>query len=236
MMLSTTDSQPSWQTAHKSIALSVAASFLFIAGACTTDPYTGEQKISKTAIGAVLGAGAGAAIGAVTGKNKRERKKRALIGAGAGALAGGAVGAYMDVQEAKLRERLAASGVGIQRVGDEIILVMPGNITFATDSAGLRPDFYEVLNSVGLVLVEYEKTVVEVAGHTDSTGSAEYNTTLSGNRAQAVASYLRGQGIADMRLLTLAYGEGRPIAPNDTDAGRQKNRRVEITLAPIVEG
>lgn len=234
-MLFTTDSQPIRQTAHKSMVLSVAVAFLFFAGACTTDPYTGEQKISKTAIGAVLGAGVGAAIGAATGKNKRERKKRALIGAGAGALTGGAVGAYMDVQEAKLRERLASSGVGIQRVGDDIILVMPGNITFATDSAGLRSDFYEVLNSVAIVLVEYERTVVEVAGHTDSTGSDTYNTTLSGNRAQTVASYLRGQGVADMRLLTLAYGESRPIAPNDTDSGRQRNRRVEITLAPIIE-
>ena len=99
----------------------------------------------------------------------------------------------------------------------------------------MRPDFYEVLNSVGVVLVEYDKTVVEVAGHTDSTGSDEYNRALSGRRAQSVASYLRGQGVSDMRLLTLAYGEGRPVAPNDTEEGRQENRRVEITLAPVVE-
>ncbi|MEE3329412.1 MAG: OmpA family protein [Myxococcota bacterium] len=222
-------------TRNKGVALCVATAFLFLSAACTTDPYTGEQKISKTAIGAVLGAGVGAAIGAATGKNKRERKKRALIGAGAGALAGGGVGAYMDAQEAKLRRRLEASGVGVQRVGNDIILVMPGNITFATDDASLRPDFYEVLNSVGIVLVEYDKTVVEVAGHTDSTGSDEYNRALSGRRAQSVASYLRGQGVSDMRLLTLAYGEGRPVAPNDTEEGRQENRRVEITLAPVVE-
>lgn len=214
----------------------LAAVFLAAAFGCTTDPYTGEQKVSKTAIGAVLGAGVGAAIGAATGDNGRQRKKRALIGAGVGAVAGGSVGAYMDVQEAKLRKRLQASGVGIQRVGNDLILVMPGNVTFDVDRDSIRPDFYEVLNSVAIVLVEYDKTVVEVSGHTDSTGSDQYNLDLSGRRASAVATYLRSQGVADMRLLTLAFGESRPIAPNDTEAGRQQNRRVEITLSPVTEG
>jgi len=203
--------------------------------ACTTDPYTGQPTISKTVLGGLFGAGAGAAIGAATGDNKKERKKRALIGAGAGALAGGAVGGYMDAQEAKLREQLQRTGVGVQRVGDEIILVMPGNITFGSDSADLRSDFFDVLDSVGLVLVEYSRTVVEVAGHTDSTGSESYNQQLSGARANTVASYLRTKGVTDMRLLTLAFGEARPIASNGNESGRQQNRRVEITLAPVTE-
>jgi len=203
------------------------------ATACTTDPYTGQPTFSKTLIGGVLGAGTGAAIGAATGGNSKERKKRALIGAGVGALAGGAVGGYMDVQEAKLRERLQRTGVGVERIGDEIILVMPGNVTFGTDSSDLRPQFFEVLDSVGLVLVEYDRTVVEVAGHTDSTGSNAYNRTLSGKRANTVAAYLRAQGVSDMRLLTLALGEAQPIASNDSPSGRQDNRRVEITLAPV---
>jgi len=142
----------------------------------------------------------------------------------------------MDYQEAKLRERLRASGVGIQRVGNDIILVMPGNITFGVDQDSIRPEFYEELNSVAIVLVEYDKTVVEVGGHTDSTGSDQHNDALSGRRASAVASYLAGQGVAQQRFLTLAFGERRPIAPNDTEAGRQQNRRVEVTLSPITEG
>jgi outer membrane protein OmpA-like peptidoglycan-associated protein len=201
--------------------------------ACTTDPYTGEPQISRTVLGGIFGAGTGAAIGAATGDNSKERKKRALIGAGVGALAGGAVGGYMDAQEAKLRERLQRTGVGIQRVGDEIVLVMPSNITFATDSADLRPDFFDVLDSVGLVLNEYDRTVVEVAGHTDSTGSEAYNRELASKRATTVAGYLRARGVSDMRLLTLAYGESRPVASNGTESGRQQNRRVEITLAPV---
>jgi len=184
----------------------------------------------------VLGAGVGAAIGAATGDNGRERKKRALIGMGAGALAGGAVGGYMDVQQRKLRERLQGTGVGVKRVGDQIVLIMPGNVTFAVDRAEIRPEFYDVLNSVAIVLVEYDRTVVEVAGHTDSTGSDEYNLELSARRASAVATYLRSQGVFEPRLLTLAFGDRQPIASNETAVGREQNRRVEITLLPLTEG
>jgi len=209
---------------------------LFAGTACTTNPYTGERQVAKGTIGAVLGAGIGAAVGAATGDNGRERKKRALIGAGVGAIAGGGVGVYMDIQEKKLRERLQNSGVSVQRVGDDIVLVMPGNITFETNRSDLRPQFYEVLNSVGLVLTEYDKTIVEVSGHTDSSGAEDYNQALSARRAEAVAGYLNGQGIARERFLALAFGETRPVAPNNTDAGRQQNRRVELTLVPLVEG
>ena len=200
---------------------------------CTTNPYTGEQQASKAAIGAGIGAAAGAAVGALSGGDSKERRKKALIGAGVGALAGGGVGYYMDVQEAKLREQLQGTGVGVTRVGDEIILNMPGNVTFSTNSADVKSNFYGVLNSVSLVLKEYEKTVIEVAGHTDNRGSETYNQSLSVRRAASVSQYLGTQGLEHMRLITVGYGELRPIADNDTNAGRQQNRRVELTLAPI---
>lgn len=205
------------------------ATLVFLAG-CTTNPYTGERQLSKTAIGALVGSAAGAGIGAVSG---RDRAKRAAIGAGIGALAGGAVGAYMDVQESKLRERLAGSGVGVMRVGDEIELVMPGNVTFATNSADIQSNFYQVLNAVSEVLTEYEKTVVEVAGHTDNTGSFAYNQTLSERRAKSVASYLTSHGLHPARVISEGHGPSYPMASNATAAGRQQNRRVELRLVPI---
>ncbi len=181
-------------------------------------------------MGALIGSAAGAGIGAATG---RDRAKRAAIGAGIGALAGGAVGAYMDVQEAKLREQLAGTGVGVVRIGDEIELVMPGNVTFATNSSDIQSSFYPVLNSVGSVLNEYEKTVIEVAGHTDNTGTTAYNQTLSERRAGSVASYLTAQGLQPVRVITEGYGPSQPMATNSTADGRQQNRRVELRLVPI---
>ncbi len=216
--------------AGRCVAVVAALALVALAG-CTTDPYTRESKISKTAIGAVLGAAAGAGIGALA--NKRNRAKGALIGAGIGGLAGGAVGAYMDVQEAKLREQLAGTGVSVTRDGDEIVLNMPGNVTFATDSAQIKSDFYRVLNSVSLVIKEYDKTIIEVTGHTDSTGSDEYNQRLSEKRAGSVGSYLAGQGVKSQRILTQGFGEQTPIADNGTPTGREKNRRVELRMVPL---
>lgn len=200
---------------------------------CTTiDPFTREQKTSNTTKGAIAGAAIGAAGGAISGG---DRAKRAVIGAGIGALAGAAVGNYMDQQEAKLRQQLEGTGVSVTRVGDNIILNMPGNITFATNSSNLNPAFHKVLDSVALVLKEYPKTVIEVAGHTDSTGSASYNQMLSERRADAVSRYLMGKGIQSVRFATYGYGESRPIASNETPEGRQQNRRVELTLLPVTE-
>ncbi len=203
--------------------------------ACVTDPYTGERKISRGALGAIFGAGIGAAIGAATGDNGRERKKRALIGAGVGALGGGAVGVYMDQQERALREKLEGTGVGVTREGDEVILNMPGNVTFATDSDEVSESFYPVLDSVALVLAEYDQTLVEVSGHTDSTGEDDYNLELSGRRAEGVANYLLDHEVARDRFIVLKFGEREPIADNATPEGRQQNRRVEIALVPITE-
>lgn len=210
------------------LALSLALS-----GCQTTNPYTGEQQISKTAIGAGIGAVAGAAIGVLSGDNAKERRKRALIGAGVGGLAGAGVGQYMDRQEARLREQLRGTGVSVTRIGDEIILNMPGNITFATNSYEIQPSFINVLHSVALVLKEYPKTVIEIAGHTDSTGSVDYNQLLSERRAESVANVLRNQGVANNRLIVVGYGPHRPIASNNTPEGRQQNRRVELTLSPL---
>jgi outer membrane protein OmpA-like peptidoglycan-associated protein len=197
---------------------------------CTTNPFTGEKQASKTATGAVIGAAAGAAIGALTG---RDRAKRAAIGAGAGALAGAAVGGYMDVQESKLRKELQGTGVSVTRVGDELILNMPGNVTFALNSADIKSDFYPVLNSVALVLREYTKTLIEVTGHTDSTGSVPYNQELSERRAESVGNYLAAQKIQRERIVTKGLGPRFPIASNDTAEGRSQNRRVELRLVPL---
>lgn len=215
-------------------ALCAVAAALAV-GCQTIDPYTGETKTSSATKGAAIGAGAGAVLGILTGDDSKDRRKRALIGAGVGGLAGGAVGTYMDRQEAKLREQLQGSGVSVTRVGDEIVLNMPGNITFQTNSSDLNPQFFDVLDSVALVLKEFDKTVVEVVGHTDSTGSAEYNQALSERRAATVASYVNTRGIDRQRILAYGRGLTQPIADNSTTAGRAMNRRVELTLSPITE-
>lgn len=211
----------------------VLAGVLMTAGCQTTDPYTGEQKTGNTAKGAGIGAAVGGLFGLLTGDNARERRKRALIGAGAGALAGGAVGAYMDQQEAELRKQLQGTGVSVTRNGENIQLNMPSNITFATGSADLNAKFFRVLDSVSLVLKKYDKTLVEIAGHTDSVGSEESNQVLSENRAGAVSQYLMGKGVNQQRLLVIGAGELQPVAGNDTAEGRALNRRVEITLVPL---
>jgi outer membrane protein OmpA-like peptidoglycan-associated protein len=213
----------------KVIAL-VAASALTLA-ACTTDPYTGERKASKAGIGAGIGAAVGALGGALIGGG--DTRTRVLIGAGVGALAGAGVGYYMDRQEAELRERLQASGVSVTRVGDNILLNMPSNITFAVNQSDIKPNFYEVLNSVAIVLDEYDKSLVDVMGHTDSSGSAEYNIDLSLRRASSVGQYLASQGVDSRRLLVKGFGEERPVADNSTEAGKAANRRVEIQISPL---
>ncbi len=205
------------------------------AGCSTVNPYTREQQTSKAVTGAAIGAAVGAVAGALTGDNSRERRKRALIGAGVGGLAGGGVGYYMDVQEAKLRQQLEGSGVSVTRNGDEITLNMPSNVTFATNSADLNSQFFGTLDSVGLVLKEYDKTLVDVLGHTDNTGSAELNQELSQRRAATVGNYLLGRGVAAGRIIQQGFGYSRPVTTNDTAEGRQANRRVEIVLSPITQ-
>ncbi len=216
-----------------SIKVTALIALVTLAGCTTLDPYTREEKTSNAAKGAAVGAAAGAVAGLITGDSSSERKKNALILAGVGAIAGGGVGYYMDQQEMKLRQRLEGTGVSVTRVGDNITLNMPGNITFAVDSSDVNAGFYEVLDSVTLVLNEFDKTLVEVAGHTDSTGTDQYNQSLSQRRAGSVAAYLRSREVLADRLIEVGAGESRPIATNDTPQGRQQNRRVEITIVPI---
>ncbi len=205
-------------------------------GACSTlDPYTGERQTAKATSGAAIGAIAGAVVGIATGDDASERRKRALIGAGVGGLTGGGIGYYMDRQEAELRKQLEGTGVSVVRHGDNITLNMPGNITFGTDQSDIKPSFTETLNSVALVLEKYPKTIIEVAGHTDSTGRESYNQLLSERRADAVAQYLARQGVNMQRIITRGYGEAYPIASNDTAEGRAQNRRVELTLEPLTQ-
>jgi len=214
--------------------LAAVVACLVTLSACTTlDAYTREEKTSKAQRQAVIGAAAGAAVGLITGDSSMERKKRALVGAGLGALAGAGVGTYMDRQEAKLRAELDKTGVSVTRIGDNITLNMPGNITFATNSADLNAGFFDVLNSVAMVSNEFEQTVIEVAGHTDNTGSDSYNQQLSERRANAVAAYMRTRSVRADRLITVGQGEGRPVASNETAEGRAQNRRVEITFVPL---
>lgn len=218
--------------------LSVAAVALsFALGGCVTsqNAYTGQTQVSKAAIGTGLGAAAGAVAGAVIGNNVGDGSGRrgALIGAGIGALAGGGVGLYMDRQEAELRAQLQGTGVSVTRNGNNIILNMPSNITFATDQDQVRSEFYPVLNSVGIVLRKFNQSYVDVAGHTDSDGSDQYNFALSQRRAQSVASYLSSQGVQPQRFLVNGFGESRPIASNATAQGKAANRRVEIQITPL---
>jgi outer membrane protein OmpA-like peptidoglycan-associated protein len=226
--------------------LIAAAALATLLAACTTQGgYYGSQPsqqsqpqgeqagMSKTKKGALIGAAVGAAAGLLSGSDATERRQRALVGAGVGGLAGGAIGNYQDRQERALRERMAGTGVGVVRQGNNITLNMPGNITFAFNDANLQSQFYPVLDDVARTLTEYNQTVVEVAGHTDNVGSDAYNQELSVRRANSVAAYLQSHGVMQQRLITVGAGESRPIASNDTDAGRAQNRRVEITLVPV---
>ena len=208
-----------------------AALLLATTAACVTDPDTGERRLSRTAIGAGVGAVGGYLLGDLIG-GRRDRTER-IIGTGVGALAGGAVGAYMDRQERELRERTAGTGVEIERQGDELILTMPSGITFAFDRFDIQPQFRPTLDRIAEVLHDYPQTMIDVYGHTDSVGSDAYNQTLSENRAAAVARYLEGHRIASVRIATRGFGESQPIADNGTEAGRAANRRVEMRIVPV---
>lgn len=215
--------------------LALALAVAMVSGCTTYDAYTGEEKTSKTAIGASIGAGAGAVTAYLANrgeKNVKARNQRILAAAAVGGAIGGGIGYYMDAQEAKLRKQLRDTGVSVQRDGNNINLIMPGNITFGSGRAAIAADFYEVLNSVVVVLKEYDKTLVVVAGHTDSDGAADYNQKLSEERANSVAAYLQNQGVNKIRLDPVGFGETQPIASNTTAEGKAMNRRVEITLMP----
>ncbi|MCM2440402.1 OmpA family protein [Agrobacterium vitis] len=215
----------------KFVHLALTATYL---SACTTtDPYTGEQKMSNTAGGAMIGAGLGALGGLAVGGGGHGKRNAALIGAGIGALAGGAIGSYMDNQESELRAQLQGTGVSVTRQGDRIILNMPSNITFPTDQDQVLPPFYPTLNSVAIVLKKFNRTLVDVNGHTDSTGGLQHNQDLSQRRAESVLNYLGSQGVDPRRMSAMGFGPSQPIATNATPQGRAQNRRVEVAISPL---
>ncbi|WP_159817922.1 OmpA family protein [Colwellia sp. 20A7] len=207
--------------------------------ACSTfDPYTGEEKATNTAKGAGIGAGVAAVVAYIANKDEDDigkRNRRILQAATGGAAIGGGIGYYMDTQEAELRKQLRGSGVSVERDGDNINLIMPGNITFSSSKANIEQNFYSVLDSVVLVLKEFDKTLIVVAGHTDSSGSDALNQRLSVQRAQSVSGYLGAAGILNDRIESIGFGETQPVANNSTEAGKELNRRVEITLLPVTQ-
>lgn len=208
----------------KWIAATAAATALVLTG-CTANPY----QPSNTTKGAAGGAVGGAALGAIVA-GSGNRNEGALVGALLGAAIGGGIGHYMDQQEAHLRQGLQGTGIDVNRVGDEIQLIMPGSITFATNEDRIEPSFHETLNNVANILRQYDQTTIDVEGHTDSTGSFQYNQQLSERRAQSVAQYLIGSGVSPMRVTTRGFGPSMPVASNDTPHGRSLNRRVEIKI------
>jgi len=216
---------------HKTPLIIAVAAAVALAGCAATEDFATNPEKQKTRQGAAIGAAGGAVVGLLINGGWQG----ALIGAGVGALAGGAVGNYQDKQEAKLRQQMAGTGVEVVRKGDNITLDMPGNVTFAVDSAQLNPQFNQVLDKVAQTLVEYNQTVIQVAGHTDSTGSHAYNMKLSEQRANSVKTYLAGRGVPAQRMHTVGAGPDYPVADNATPEGRAQNRRVEITIVPVTE-
>ena len=213
-------------TFYKSILTAAILSLLL--SSCATSP---EDPNAKAKTGALIGAATGAAAGYLIGRDT----KGALIGAAVGTAAGAGIGHYQDKQEAELRKQLQGSGVDVVREGDNIVLEMPSGITFGFNSSDVNSQFYPVLDRVANTLVQYNQTIVNVAGHTDSVGSDSYNMQLSKERAGSVAQYLQSRGVNGQRLNTVGYGESRPVDTNNTEAGRANNRRVEITLVPIAQ-
>ncbi len=211
-------------------SLTAAACFAVLGACTTTNPYTGEEQTRKSVKYGSIGAVVCGLIGA-TESSKRARN----AAAGCGAIGAG-VGAYMDHQESELRQELQGTGVGVERVGDQIKLIMPGNITFNTNEYSIRSEFYSVLDSVAKVLAKYEDTRMRIAGFTDSTGADDYNLRLSRDRARSVADYLSGRGVAAQRLVPEGFGEAYPVASNDSTAGRAQNRRVELTIDAVQQG
>jgi len=220
---------------HTLKVAALAATLAAFTSGCAT--YTGQTNDpndpNRTRNGALIGAAIGAAAGLLSGGNAVERRQRAMVGVGVGALAGGAVGAYQDRQEAELRRATAGTGVDVTRDGDVIKLNLPDGVTFDFARYDIKPQFYPALNTIANTLREYNQTIVEVSGHTDSVGSDAANQTLSERRANAVSGYLIGQGLQRERFEVVGMGERYPIASNDTDQGRALNRRVEIRLLPL---
>lgn len=219
-----------WKFSRTACASALVVGLL---GGCASTGAGTDSGWNNKAKGAAIGAAVGVVTGLITGDDATERRQHAMIGAGIGALAGTAVGAYMDAQQNKLNKKLAGTGVAVVRDGDELILTMPSNITFATNSASVKSEFHTVLGAVADVLTEYDKTYIDIAGHTDSSGSNAYNQTLSEQRAMSVGNLLIDSGVQNVRVVAQGLGESQPVADNSSASGRAQNRRVDLKLAPI---
>lgn len=211
---------------------SMAIAALLATSGCVTDPNTGQQKVSRTAIGAGAGALGGMLLGGLIGGSTGR-----IIGAGIGGVAGGAIGYERDKQIKQLREQTAGTGVDIRPSDDgrSILLSLPDGVTFDTGSYMLQPQFRPTLDKIAQSLKDYPNSLIDVYGHTDSTGSAQLNQTLSENRARTVGDYLAIQGVSQARIRTQGYGASMPVADNATPEGRARNRRVEIKIVPITQ-
>lgn len=214
-------------------ALGMAGALLLAGCATYTGQTTAPDDPNRTRTGALVGAGIGAAAGLLSGSSATERRQRALVGAGIGAIAGGSIGAYQDRQEAELRRQTAGTGIDVSREGDVIKLNLPAGVTFDFNRADLNPQFYPALNNVAATLRQYNQTIIEVSGHTDSIGSDAVNQRLSEQRAQNVGSYLMAQGLQRERFEIVGFGKRHPIADNTTEQGRALNRRVELRILPV---
>ena len=213
--------------------VSIAA--LLGAAACTTtDPYSSTPRRNNTGTGVIAGALGGALLGYLTNtSNSEEGRKNALIGAGIGALGGAAVGSYMDRQQRELEAELSGSGVGVARQGDNLVLRMPSDVTFASNQSSINARFYATLDDVAAVLDRYDQSLIDIVGHADSDGADDYNLNLSRQRASSVARYLVDRGVLADRLYVDGRGESQPIASNATQDGKAQNRRVEILIRPF---
>ena len=215
------------QTAAKKI-ITIAAISAMCVGCTTINPYTGQKQVSRTTVGAGVGAAGGAIIGGLVGGGRG-----ALIGAAVGGVGGAVVGSSIDREQAELGARLRGTGVQVRRVGNSVKLIMYSDVTFAFGSANVKRGFYPVLNSVSDVLRKYENTNIVIAGYTDNVGNAAYNQRLSERRARSVGDILINNGVSSNRIFTKGYGKRNPIASNRTERSRARNRRVEITLRPM---
>ncbi|EMD82358.1 OmpA family protein [Pacificimonas flava] len=216
-----------------SASLLMAATASFALTACVTDPVTGERRVNQAVYTGALGAGVGAGLGAILGG--KSNRTEVLVGTGIGAVAGSAVGVYLENQKKKMEEATQGTGIEVTNTGDSLLLNIPSQVTFSSGSYTITPEFRPTLDKVAGVLTEYDRSFVDVYGHTDSDGSDAFNQRLSEQRAESVANYLVQDGVLRQRIATRGFGETQPVASNDTASGKAQNRRVEIKVVPVTE-